>query len=121
MANKETEAERERVAKMAPRDRAKEARDTEDEMRGKHHAKASSPGERTPQDGHGGYLVTDDKGGKHLPIERHGKLDHHLMGAAWAALHGGYRGHKYQGPGKEDAIKKLSAAYKRAGLETPKE
>jgi len=39
------------------------------------------------------YLVPE---GKHLPYtDESGKPDHNLMGAAWAALHGGYRGNKY--------------------------
>jgi hypothetical protein len=29
------------------------------------------------------------------------------MGAAWAALHGGYRGNKYEGPDRSAAIAKL--------------
>jgi hypothetical protein len=41
------------------------------------------------------------------------------MGAAWAALHGGYRGNKYEGPGKEAAIAKLKALYKSEGMELP--
>jgi anion-transporting ArsA/GET3 family ATPase len=41
------------------------------------------------------------------------------MGAAWAALHEGYRGNKYEGPNKEEAITKLRNLYKREGLETP--
>lgn len=69
--------------------------------------------------GEGGWLVTDDNGGKHLPTTTNGKPDHRLMGAAWAALHNGYRGKKYSGPNKEEAIKKLKAMYKREGMETP--
>jgi phage I-like protein len=41
------------------------------------------------------------------------------MGAAWAALHSGYRGNKYEGPGKEAAIAKLNALYKSEGMELP--
>jgi len=50
-----------------------------------------------------------------------GELDHRLMGAAWAALHGGYRGNAYEGPGKAEALRKLTALYQREGLDTPKE
>jgi hypothetical protein len=65
------------------------------------------------------YLVPD---GKHLPVSgEDGKADHRLMGAAWAALHGGYRGSKYEGPGKEKALAKLKALYKSEGMETPAE
>lgn len=49
-----------------------------------------------------------------------GKPDHRLMGAAWAALHGGYRGNVYEGPGKAEAIRKLTALYGAEELETPK-
>lgn len=78
----------------------------------------SSTGEVTPQDGHSDYLVTSN-GHHHLPIKKNGKISHRLMGAAWAALHGGYRGHKYEGPDKGAAIKKLDAAYKREGISHP--
>lgn len=48
----------------------------------------------------------------HLPVrDASGKPDHRLMGAAWAALHGGYRGQKYQGPGKAEAVSKLKKMY----------
>ena len=44
------------------------------------------------------YLVTEGDGTTHLPYTGDdGKPDHRLMGAAWAALHGGYRGEKYAG------------------------
>jgi hypothetical protein len=63
------------------------------------------------------YLVPD---GQHLPYtDESGKPSHRLMGAAWAALHGGYRGNKYEGPGKEEAIAKLKEIYKKEGMETP--
>lgn len=67
-----------------------------------------------------GYLVTGDEG-DHLPTRKNGKLDHRLMGAAWAALHGGYRGNKYEGPGKAAAIAKLKKLYEQEGMETPGE
>ena len=68
------------------------------------------------------YLVKDEKGNGHLPYTKDdGKPDHRLMGAAWAALHGGYRGNKYSGPGKADAIAKLTQLYKSEGMDTPKE
>lgn len=70
--------------------------------------------------GHGGHLVEKD-GDKHLPTEKNGKFDPHLAGAAWAALHGGYRGNKYEGPDKEKAIAKLKRLYKEHGMETPDE
>lgn len=49
-----------------------------------------------------------------------GEVDHRLMGAAWAALHGGYRGNRYEGPGKAEALRKLQALYEREGLDVPK-
>jgi hypothetical protein len=50
-----------------------------------------------------------------------GELDHGLMGGAWAALHGGYRGNKYEGPNKEMALAKLKRFYKQEGMDTPSE
>jgi hypothetical protein len=69
------------------------------------------------------YLVVDEDGKGHLPVRDSpdGPLNHHLMGAAWAALHGGYRGNKYEGPGKQAAIEKLKALYKSEGMEPPSE
>lgn len=55
----------------------------------------------------------------YLPVKVNGKINHNLMGAAWAALHGGYRGSKYEGPDKAAAIKKLTALYKAEDMETP--
>lgn len=65
------------------------------------------------------YLVPD---GQHLPYtDESGKPNHRLMGAAWAALHGGYRGNKYSGPGKEQAIAHLKEIYHSEGMEPPSE
>lgn len=72
-------------------------------------------------EGHGGFLVTEPDGTTHLPTRKNGKLDHGLMGAAWAALHGGYRGKPYGGPNKSGAISKLTALYKSEGIPTPSE
>ena len=47
----------------------------------------------------------------HLQVKRHGKPDHGLMGAAFAALYKNYRGNAYEGPGKEEAKAKLRALY----------
>jgi hypothetical protein len=72
----------------------------------------------------GDYLVVEDRtktSTYHLQVKRNGKPDHNLMGGAWAALHGGYRGNKYEGPQKQEAIKKLKALYKREGMATPAE
>lgn len=67
------------------------------------------------------YLVSG-KDGDHLPYTGDdGKPNHRLMGAAWAALHGGYRGNKYEGPNKTAAISKLKALYKSEGMDTPEE
>jgi hypothetical protein len=58
------------------------------------------------------YLVTEDDGTTHLPYtDESGKPDHAHMGAAHAALHGGYRGNKYEGPKKQEAKDKLKALY----------
>lgn len=74
---------------------------------------------RTFATGKGGYLVTDSDGTQHLPTTDDGKVSHTLMGAAWAALHGGYRGNEYEGPNKAKAIAKLKALYAREGMKTP--
>ena len=67
------------------------------------------------------YLIVDEDGKGHLPVRDSpdGPLNHHLMGAAWAALHGGYRGNKYEGHGKEAAIAKLKSLYRSEGMELP--
>lgn len=68
------------------------------------------------------FLVVADKEKVttwHLPVKVKGKPDHRLMGAAWAALHKGYRGQTYAGPQKQQAISKLKALYKSEGMEVP--
>src|SRR5271157_480749 len=55
----------------------------------------------------------------HLQVKRHGKPDHGLMGAAFAALYRNYRGNAYEGPGKEEAKRKLRALYKSEGMDWP--
>lgn len=80
-----------------------------------------SSGEKPGNEGHGGYLVTDKDGKKHLPTEKNGKRDHGLMGAAWASLHSGYRGNKYEGEGKSEAIAKLKKMYEAENLPLPSE
>jgi len=71
------------------------------------------------------YLVVEDAEKPstwHLRVRgTDGKPDHNLMGDAWAALHGGYRGNKYEGPGKAEAIGKLKGLYKSEGMELPSE
>ena len=71
------------------------------------------------------YLVVEDAEKPstwHLRVKNQkGETDHRLMGAAWAALHGGYRGNKYEGSGKAEALGKLKKLYKAEGLETPSE
>ena len=77
--------------------------------------KASSPGD---------YLVVEDRTKPstwHLQVKRNGTPDHRLMGAAWAALHGGYRGNTYQGPSKGAAQGKLKALYRAEKMEPPAE
>lgn len=67
------------------------------------------------------YLVNKD-GEQHLPYTNaDGTPNHRLMGAAWAALHGGYRGNKYSGPDKSAAIRRLKQVYAREGMDTPSE
>ena len=77
--------------------------------------KAGSPGD---------YLVVEDRTKPstwHLQVRRNGKPDHGLMGGAWAALHGGYRGNKYAGPNKEQALSKLRALYAAEKMPLPTE
>jgi len=83
---------------------------------------------RTEADGEhpaGHYLVVEDPETVttwHLRVRAvNGDPDHRLMGAAWAALHGGYRGNVYEGPGKAGAIRKLTAMYSAEGMDVPKE
>lgn len=74
-------------------------------------------------DNPGDYLVVEDRDVKstwHLPVKRNGKPDHNLMGAAYAALlGGGYRGNRYEGPKKREAVRKLRALYRAEGMEWP--
>lgn len=71
------------------------------------------------------YLVVEDAEKPstwHLRVRNaDGDVDHRLMGAAWAALHGGYRGNVYEGPGKREAIGKLTRLYASEDMDTPKE
>src|SRR5215469_13551672 len=71
------------------------------------------------------YLVVEDAESPstwHLRVrDKDGAADHTLMGAAWAALHSGYRGNKYEGPDKQKAIDKLTALYKSEKMDTPSE
>lgn len=65
------------------------------------------------------YLVSG-KDGDHLPYTgEDGKPNHRLMGAAWAALHEGYRGNRYEGSGKEQALARLRRVYESEGMEPP--
>ncbi|MDE2107415.1 MAG: hypothetical protein KGL39_60020 [Patescibacteria group bacterium] len=70
------------------------------------------------------YLVVGDEHNPatwHLPVMGpDGKPDHRHMGAAWAALHEGYRGHTYDGPDKEGALARLKAMYKSEGMLLPR-
>lgn len=66
------------------------------------------------------YLISGKDTGDHLPYTGpDGKPDHRLMGGAWAALHGGYRGNKYEGAGKDAAIARLKNIYEQEGMDTP--
>lgn len=61
------------------------------------------------------YLIVENPASPttwHLRVRNmSGAVDHGLCGAAWAALHGGYRGNKYEGPKKQEALSKLKALY----------
>jgi hypothetical protein len=71
------------------------------------------------------FLVIEDPKSPstwHLQVRgSDGRPDHRLMGAAWAALHGGYRGNKYEGPSKGDALAKLLLLYASEEMPTPYE
>jgi hypothetical protein len=71
------------------------------------------------------YLVREDPKKPstwHLRVKnRSGKVDPKLVGAAWAALHKGYRGNRYGGPGKAKAVAKLRSLYRSMGRKPPGE
>lgn len=84
----------------------------------------SNVGIRTKASDPGDYLIVEDRNAPstyHLQVKRNGKPDHGLMGSAWAALHSGFRGNKYQGPNKQEAIGKLKRLYEREGMPLPSE
>jgi len=87
-------------------------------------AKAPMKTEGDGQHPAGHYLVVEDPQKPstwHLRVRNvAGDLDHRLMGGAWAALHGGYRGNVYEGPGKAEALAKLKRLYASEDMETPK-
>lgn len=69
------------------------------------------------------FLVVEDPESPstwHLPVkDPDGKPDHRRMGAAWAALHEGYRGQKYEGPNRQQAISKLRKLYELEEMPLP--
>jgi len=71
----------------------------------------------------GHYLVVEDPESPttwHLRVRNMaGELDHGLMGASWAALHAGFRGNRYEGPSKQDAIAKLTRLYEQEDMPLP--
>lgn len=72
----------------------------------------------------GDFLVVEDPEKPttwHLQVRRHGKVDRGLMGGAWAALHKGFRGNKYEGPDKTGAIQRLKKLYKQEDAPLPTE
>jgi len=95
-----------RQQRMAERERKRQAKRTKDN---------GSPGD---------YLVVEDpklSSKWHLQVKKNGQADHRLMGAAWAALHGGYRGNKYEGPKKTEALAKLKRLYAVEKMSLPSE
>jgi len=76
-------------------------------------------GEKRPA---GDYLVIEDPQKPstwHLPVKKNGTPDHRLMAAAKAALTsaGGFRGNRYEGPGKQEALRKLKRLYASEDME----
>ena len=71
------------------------------------------------------FLVVEDPKSPdtwHLQVRgKDGKPDHGLMGGAWAALHGGHRGNKYEGPNKGKALSDLIRLYAAENMPTPYE
>lgn len=71
------------------------------------------------------YLVVEDSSKPttwHLRVKNcQGNYDRGLAGAAWAALHKGYRGNKYGGPSSSSALSKLKGIYKSQGWDLPSE
>ena len=69
------------------------------------------------------FLVVEDSKAPstwHLRVrDADGNLDHGLMGGAWASLHGGYRGNRYEGPQKQEAIAKLTRLYESEKMPIP--
>lgn len=69
------------------------------------------------------YLVVEDPESPttwHLRYRnKAGEIDPGLVGGAWAATHGGYRGNKYEGPNKAEAIARLKRIYEQLGREPP--
>ena len=77
---------------------------------------------KSASDNPGDYLIVEDKDKPatwHLQVKVDGKPDHGLLGSAWAALHSGFRGNKYEGPNKDEAIAKLTALYKQEKMDLP--
>lgn len=69
--------------------------------------------------GKGGFLVKEADGTTHLPTTKNGSIDRGLCGAAWAALHAGFRGQTYDGPNKAEALAKLKKIYAAQGWPLP--
>ena len=117
----------EKVACHATMDAAKEqmqalyANMPEGEKRAKAITKKEADGEHPSSH----YLVVEDPeevSTWHLRVRGvDGELNHRLMGAAFAALHEGYRGNKYEGPNKEQAISKLRKLYEQEDMLIPGE
>jgi len=72
----------------------------------------------------GDFLVVEDPEKPttwHLQVKRNGEVDRGLMGNAWAALHKGFRGNKYEGPDKDKAIQRLTKMYEDEDAPLPTE
>lgn len=83
---------------------------------------ANVPDAKEATDNPGDYLIVEDRERPttwHLQVRTNGTPDHRLMGAAWAALHEGYRGNQYEGPGKGEALEKLKKLYEAEKMDTP--
>ena len=69
------------------------------------------------------YLVVEDPEHPstwHLRVrDADGSINHTLLGGAWAALHEGYRGNRYEGPDKAEALRKLKKLYEQEEMPLP--
>jgi len=78
--------------------------------------------ERTTREHHGGHLIAESDGTKHLPTTSHGALDWGLLDSAYQALFAPEEESRIkEGPGKEKAKARLKELYDKEGIAWPGE